>query len=334
MTEFAGLVAAILVAIAVACIAVGLARERLRWFAVTRTRRSAVGVSLFVLEAVVGVLLSSIDFGASIRDRVFTRQDWPLVPWVVVLVGVGAGIQLMVLLHDDFAETERAAHEREAQLARKDRAFILNLSNMINRAVSRKREKLAQVSDASALLAALDPKHAIAALIQYFWHVFDGMGPEKRETNFRLRVAYYRCTGQRLVLAHSWNGSEENCVPMSDDVRRRFRFDHLEGCLAVAASKSGAIYRVADTLEAHDDRQHPFWFFEQSERDTLKSIAALPIKLDGTKAPYSVLIVDTNVKNFFNTDQRQGLELEQVVKNLAQRLLLEERLESLVGEPS
>jgi hypothetical protein len=325
------LLTAIIIAIAALSLAAFGFRERLRWLAATRQRRVLVSAVLLVIEAVVALILSSIEFGGAVKGEAFTTQDAPLLPWLVVLTGTGAGMQTMVLLHDDFAETERAAFEKEAQLARRDRAFVSLLGNMINRAVARKREKFNAIQP-TELLSALDPKPAIAALVQASWHVFDKMGPEQRVSNFRLRVAYYRAEGAGLSLAHAWNGTDQDCVQLSDEARKRFRFNHHEGCLAVAASKNGSIYQVADTMEAHQDRQHPFWFFETAEHDTLKSIAALPIKLDGTKQPYSVLIVDTNQKAFFNaSDQRQALELEQVVVNLAQRLQLEERLGYLLG---
>lgn len=337
MTPFAGLILGLILAVTVPSVAVGVARERMRWAFRTRTKRVGLAVLLLVVEAIVALILSSIDFGLALKGPSFTPDDQPLLKWLLGLTAVGAALQTSVLLHDDYAEEERGVLQKEAELAKKDRAFVTLLSNVINKAVARKREKLIEVkeNDAVALLGALDPKLAIAALIQGSWHVFDQMGPEKRVGNFRLRVAYYRIVGgNRLTLAHAWNGTDQDCVTLSDDVRKRFRFDHPSGCLAVAASRSGGMLLVPDTVAAHDDRHQHFWFFEEpEERETLKSIAALPIKLDGTRGPYSVLVVDTNEKDFFNGEPRQRLELEQVVKNLAQRLQLEERLGVLIGEP-
>lgn len=323
----------VVVSSAAAAGAVLLLRSRLIPLIAPRNRSQVAGIVLLLLQLVVGFFIASVDFGEARKAGIFNPGDLTAMRWLIPFSAVGIALQAVLLLNADSAVKEREELRAQAEFARRDRNFTTLVSEVFLTVVSRKRERLKSVGTKEQLWKAMQPRVQMAALIQACWAIFDSMAPDEVPPDYRLRVAYYRCVDGGLEPAFAWNGNSSDCVPPRDEATKlRFRFDHPEGCLAVAAARDGGIYRVADTAEAAAKRSHPFVFFDEKERKTLKSIAALPVKLEGDPSPHGVLVVDTNLEGLFNQeDRRQELALLVVVENLAHRLHLEERLGKLMG---
>jgi hypothetical protein len=315
-----------------AAVLVLLFQARLRVLAATRRRRVVSSGVLLGVQAMIALLVASVDFGEARREGAFNPADLTAMRWLVPLAAIAVALELFISLHSDFAEEARGALERQLDFARRERNFATLVLEYFLNVVSRKRERLKLATSKSVLLDPQSPPEQMTALIQACWQVLDRQRT-RAETAYRLRVAYFRRTAVGLELALAWNGTSIDCVPKRDaKTRARFRFDHPEGCLAVAAARDGTMYRIPDTSADYAERASAFVFFDQNEVKTLKSIAALPIKIEGDSMAHGVLVVDTDEKGFFNPeDRRQELELGLLVENLAHRLQLEERLQSLLG---
>ncbi len=320
----------------VAAILVLVYQNKLHRIAATRRCRVIANAVLMAAQAMIALLVASMDFGEARRSGAFLAGDVSAVRWLTGLSPLAVALQLFVALHSDFAEEARAALLTQLDYARRDRNFANLMAGYFLNVVSRKRERLKAAASKAVLLDPAAPPQQITALIQACWQILDQQRKRDASEKYRLRVAYYRRNGVGLELALAWNGKSIDCVPTRDaKTRARFRFDHAEGCLATAAVKDGLMYRIADTSEDYERRASPFVFFDQNEARTLKSIAALPIKIEGDSMAQGVLVVDTDEKGFFDPeDRRQELELTTLVENLAHRLQLEERLQSLLGGKS
>jgi hypothetical protein len=328
----------ILFVVLAAAVAAGLVitfAERLLALMTTSRRRNVVGTLLLLTQLVAGFIIASVDFGQARKDGYFNAGDVDALRWLIPVAALGIALDVFMLLLSAHADKEKQELIAQAEFAKRERNFTTLVSGVFLNVVSRKRERLKSVKSRNQLLASLQPRLQMAALIQACWSLFDFLAPDDAPDDFRLRVAYYRRTPVGLEIAFAWNGVSSDCVPPRDAATmQRFRFDHPEGCLAVAAAQDGGIHRVADTEQAAAQRNHPFVFFDKNESQTLKSIAAMAVKLEGDPVPHGVLVVDTNLKGLFNgEDRRQGLVLEEIIENLAHRLHMEESLDALLGGP-
>ena len=325
MPEFIRSVLYVGAAAAVAAAMVYWFRENLRPLASTRPRRVLAGIGLVVVQLVVGIIVASIDFGVAREKGVFTAEDQNTIPWLIGFTAIGVALEAFVLLHEDFAEDERARMSR----VRSELDFQNLISLSFLKVVSMKRRKFVGVKDGNELLLRMKPNEQIAALVAVCWELINQLLKENAGTGHSLRVVYFRsCPGEnRLSLAHSWNGTSDNVVrPIAPE---KLDFADTTGCLAVAAAKTGVTYLIPDTQVEDHNATSAFHFFDKTQRNRLQSVAALPIKIDGDSPPHGVLMVDTDVKGFFHAERR--LPLEQVIANLAHRLQLEEQLTRLPG---
>jgi hypothetical protein len=102
-------------------------------------------------------------------------------------------------------------------------------------------------------------------------------------------------------------------------------------CLARNVAREGVARLVPSTEEADKDPHHPFRFFSAEQRKYLKSIAALPLKVQGESlSRYPVLTIDTDQNGAFDPkDERLTLRLNELVRNLAYRLQIETAIQRM-----
>jgi hypothetical protein len=176
----------------------------------------------------------------------------------------------------------------------------------------------------------LKPSEQLAGMVVVCWELINHLLVTRAGTGHQLRVAYFRPRQRRMSLAHCYNGTTDDCIAVdADEIAARLKFDHSTGCLVVAAAKNGLTYLIPDTVAEAAKPTSPFVFFDKTQTSRLRSIAALPIKLDGDVGPHGVLMVDTDLLGFFSQDLEAPLQ--QVIVNLAHRLQLEERIAQLPG---
>jgi hypothetical protein len=326
-----------------ACIAafllVAWQRGRLYPLAGTRLRRVIEGGVLVGVQLVLGIVLAAIDWREvlimGIRSSDDLRKYWA----IVILAFVATTLQTFVHLHADHAETEKKAAEKcvasaqaELKQSRDERDFFVLLLKTITRVVSLKRERVSQAEPGTVALA-LRPEDQIVALVAAAWEIVDSLINEARARDYRVRVAYFQKTRDGLELAHCYNGTQTDCVNFAEGHLSRFKFADSQGCLATASASRAQDYLVPDTDAADRDQHHPFTFFHPAERKSLKSIAALAVRVEGGPAPCNVLVIDTDRSGFFNEESVWlGERLRAIVSNLAHRLHLEECLLERKGE--
>jgi hypothetical protein len=308
-------------------------RARLVPLVSTRTRRFLVEVlALGAMQLVVAALFAVIDFPPILHTGRLQAHDDTLIWALVLAIPLTIWLQTFAFVHLDATEVERGVIVRERDDARAERTFFDLINQAFLAVVSSKRERLgkSKADNCAELISALNPSAQIARLITACWQIFDTMindGSDQGITRHRVRVAYFRVDAgnERLVCDYSWNGTAGDCVPAR--VRDHLSLQGSSPSLAVAAAKDGRVYCVPDPLASDRDAYHPFTFFDETEKNVLKSIVAIPIKLDGDAAPYDVLVVDTARPGFFDsTETWQQLQLNQICIALAHRLHMEKRL--------
>lgn len=116
--------------------------------------------------------------------------------------------------------------------------------------------------------------------------------------------------------------------PMTSN-RERFRLDNAAmECLAVYAVHKASPQIIKDAESADRDPTSPFNYFLISQREYIKSIAAIPLpKISATDDKIYVLVLDTDRNGFFRPEC--GELYETVVSNLACRLYYELNAENL-----
>lgn len=86
---------------------------------------------------------------------------------------------------------------------------------------------------------------------------------------------------------------------------------------------------IVENCELDED----FQFFNERQRNYLKSMIASPIKdlcLDGVNPVQTALVIDTNIPGYFREEDRPSLEI--AVREFAVRLSLEYAVSRLVSE--
>jgi hypothetical protein len=333
-------------------------RERIVPLLGTRPRRMfwEVGV-IGSLAALMAIMVEAVDW-KSVLLGTKTFLDTVLLWVMAVDLGGIVTAQSLAVAHADFVESkkrdaeekwarERAKWERnrvsfEAELdsVREQRDFAGIVNEAFLRVVSRKRERL-RTTGSNARFVELKPEIQYQALVSACWEIVEKLVNEsrQREAKHRVRVTYFRIVGRRLVVSHCWDGTAGDCfsrlIETDPSVRARFDLDSGETCLALAASKTGTMYWVKDAASDAKKSTRPFVYFdEQTERDELKSIVALPIKVSGDGAPYDVITIDTDREEYFDGGASQADQLGIVIRNLAHRLLLEKAVEDAIREKS
>jgi len=169
------------------------------------------------------------------------------------------------------------------------------------------------------------------SIIVACWEIFDKMINRDGEPHHRVRVAYFRVTGDRLVPVYCWNGNSSECVSLnggSPMVAASFTFDAVKGCVARAVSNSGETRWIQNAETADKDPGDPFFFFDATEHEKLKSMVVVPVRLEDDAARYDVVSIDTDREGYFNAAKR-GEALEHIIENMAHRLQLEKEMERL-----
>ena len=315
-------------------------RRRLPSIVAIRSRRIFVEVVLLcAFELTVGVLASAADLRAAFAGRIAPSDNavlWAL-PFVAAFVVL---LQGFAFLRSDTAETKfedlsRRYEALDTQLkdARSHRNFLSIVMRAFLNVVSFKRARLKAAKTHEEGMKAFQPTKQGMALTVACWEVFDKMINPEVEPRHRVRVAYFRVIGNGLVPVYCWNGNSDTCVSLvgrSPIVTQSFTFDAVRGCVARSVANSGETRWIPSAEAADKDPSDPFFFFDQSEHQTLRSMVVVPIRLEGDPPPYDVLSVDTGREGYFNAADRSD-QVRHVVENMAHRLLLEKEMERLSG---
>jgi hypothetical protein len=188
-----------------------------------------------------------------------------------------------------------------------------------------------------AIRSALAPQEQVARLTLAVHELFkQRIQSDHLAENPTLRVTLFFCdpSTRNLSVRYAWDGLSENCVTTAlENHSDKFSLDKgTTECLAAWAAVKGKIGIVPDAEAADKDENHPFHFFSIKQRTAIRSILAIPLVGLGQNLPAEfVLSIDTNIKNFFQTDRLQ--QYEALSKGLALRLLTESRIESALPLP-
>jgi hypothetical protein len=312
-----------------------LKRERLIGLLCTRPRR--IVWELFPLPALValaGIFIKAVDIKTIWQTHVVTDADVQLLYLLSVTAALILALQLFNFLHTDHAELRFQKVEQQRDLARRERDFSSMIPKLFLQVVSEKRLRLGQVQRKENLLEALDPKGQVTALLLVAHKCFVDIinGADGKHT---VRVALFRVKPDRSALYpyRSFDGLSGSCTSPPDKLEGFLQFAGPEMSLAVHASRNRRRILVPDAKEADADVRHPFNYFRinPTEKDTVKSIAALPIWLDGSPdGPTPVLVVNTSSQGFFTESAPLDEQLDTVMTNLAHRLQLEFQLVDLL----
>lgn len=292
-----------------------------------RSRRLAALVVSVFLQIILTGLFAATNWKEQLDAPRFNELSWTV--WAIaVLAPLHGFLGSLIAVQADYSQREVERLEMDLAVAEvsswtslSDLRFYQVNSRFINMVVSRKLERLLRGEGP-------DPVDQIDALTTAAWHMFYELVNSLNQTMHRVRVVLFVPDDQGgMEPFSSYDGTSTACVNLEhlpDEARLHFRLDHYDPALVVAASLSGQRHFVPDTEAAANDRTHPFRFFEPSEPENMKSIAAFPVRIDATSPPYSVLIVDTRSLGFFDpTDQELAEKIDFVVGSLSYRLLME-----------
>jgi hypothetical protein len=294
---------------------------------------------LGALQLVVAVLIGVVDLRAAWEGKIADGDSAFL--WALPFSGAAAILlQAFGVLRSDASEIDlgvvkkdQAALNTQLLDARSQRDFLSIVMRAFLNVVSFKRERLKAAKTPDEGIKALQPTRQGMALIVACREVFDKMINRPGQPHYRVRVAYFRVTGDRLALVYCWNGDSPKCISLgggSPVVAASFTFDAAKGCVARAVASTGETRWIPNAEAADKDPDDPFFFFDQSERETLKSMVAVPMRLEGEAPKYDVVSIDTDCEGYFNAADRRD-EVTHVVANMAHRLLLEKEMERLSG---
>lgn len=315
-------------------------RKRLPRLVATRPWRIFIEVIVVgALGVVVALMIGAVDLKGALAGKIASEDNGIL--WGLPFVGAALVLfQAFSAFRSDSSDREltelrtgRAVLENLLADARAQRNFFSIVSRAFLKVVSHKRERLKGAKNADDGIRALQPKHQGMSLIVACWEVFDKMINHDENTHYRVRVSYFRVVGDRLIPVYCWNGDSASCVSLgggSPTVAASFCFDSVKGCVARAVANSGETRWIPDAQVADKDPSNPFFFFDQSEPETLKSMVVVPVRVEGEGGKYDVVSIDTDCKGYFNDAERSD-EVLHIVENMAHRLHLEKEMERLMG---
>jgi hypothetical protein len=230
-------------------------------------------------------------------------------------------------------DRERAAHsklEQDFLSLQETCELFFSINKQFLFVVSRKRERLKLALNKAQIEGALDPQLQGQHLIMACWQIFSDLLKKVGGPTARLRIAYFRVVGRRLEPRYCWNGTAADCVSLGRgdmSVARAFMLDSKnETSAAQAAANTGETHWIPTT----STMGKPFTFFEHSEKQTLRSMVAAPVRIDGDVSPFDVVTLDTNLEGFFDSGRLSPL-FEHVLENLAYRLHMEKEVERLIA---
>lgn len=318
----------------VGAIAVLWQRRRLVALVSERSRRFAFQAGpLLVLEVGGALLAGSIGlntmWGTSVLSQGQVFALWALCGLLTLRVIS----QSFVVIHADDAEIRQIAVARERDDARAERDFFTLLNTAFVQVVSQKRETLRKGAGLADVLSDL-PARSRERLLGACWSIVNGLIQAGNGSGhpYRVRVAFFRAGKDGLDVAGSFDGTQSDCVCLSADVKRdHFRWDGKRNSLAKNVALKGVPRLVPSAIEAHNTTDHPFKFFQDEERQTLKSICALPLKLEQNDGNHcDVLVLDTNREGFFDPASRDlEIRIDYLRKNMVHRLHVEDAMEAI-----
>ena len=183
----------------------------------------------------------------------------------------------------------------------------------------KEENKCKPMSNLKNLHATMNPESQIGQLIMNTHLIFK----ERLQANSSLRIAYFCLDKDYMEPAYSWDGYNENCITTPlNKYREKFKIDCAAENLVVYVAHSGRIESVPSAEEAHAESRHPFYYYGEEQKEKIKSLVAIPLKVLDTLPDFKpVLVVDTNEPGFFGKYTEK--EFEHIQENLSNRLLTE-----------
>lgn len=169
----------------------------------------------------------------------------------------------------------------------------------------------------------LDPDEAIVRLIMNTHLLFK----TRLKPTSNLRIAYFQFDDDDhdyLQTPLSWNGTSLNCVRSpSEKYREKFNMKSSAAeCLAVSVALSGCIEPVPYAEDADGNSSHPFNYFGNEQREHIKSLVVIPLKVEDTMPDFKpLLVIDSDQPGFFGEFKEK--EFKYIQTNLSTRLLME-----------
>jgi hypothetical protein len=326
------------------------------WMEQRASNRRSVAIFGLVAAAIGALLLKFIDF-VKVAEGSPHPVSSHLLPFLPIATILPILVQALLLKQTDKRDTKLAAETKRADdaeaardLARKEEFFHFLISQSFLRAVGIKKDHVdgaiqsgslridpSHQADVKAFARkfkdVVSPKRQIGTLIQIVHEIFNKLIISAHGKG-DLRVAYFVLDKNgRFVAQYSWNGFTEDCLvtPNKKNHKNRLRINaHGERSVLLSAARSGDILIVENAHADHNDASLPFEFWHQGQRQSIASMVALPLGSANKGDCYShVVCIDTNVAGFFNKSQHVQLTL--VRNNLAQRLLCESGIETLLS---
>jgi hypothetical protein len=312
-------------------------RRRLVSWVSERFRRFALQAGpLLVLELAAALLGGTIGLDRMWSATSLTTAQSAVLWLLCVVLTLRVVLQAFVVVHADDAEIRQIAVAGELDDARSERDFFTLLNTSFVQVVSQKRETLRRGTDRKAVFSEL-PNQSRERLLGACWSIVNGLIQAGNSTGHqhRVRVALFRAGEEGLDVAASFDGTQSNCVCLRAEVKREyFRWDGKRNSLAKSVATTGVARLVQSATEAHNNPDHPFKFFLDEERQALKSICALPLKLEQNDGNHcDVLVLDTDREGFFDPASRAlGIRIDYLRKNMVHRLHVEDAMEAIAKE--
>lgn len=156
------------------------------------------------------------------------------------------------------------------------------------------------------------------------------------DTAHSLRLALYLPApdGSRLELRLSFDGRHPDVItsPLSQHAGRFcLKNGWQKGCLATYAAMRGGMHVISDTSRLTPEQAEIFSFFDDRQRERIKSIVAFAYEVDDHR-PFPVLVADSDLPAAFADSDACTLELLRTnFQEFASRLLLEAELLTLLN---
>jgi hypothetical protein len=273
-------------------------------------------------------------------ERSEAKADW----WPNAIAGAVAFVTwaiLQNLIEYRLKEADRSDAETLKKAEGRIEAFVSLMGTtqvLIDRKVNHMRSALSAQKGKSTTVKTmrdcLRPGIELDDLLTAICKYFIGLVPSQRQTAPNFRAVLFVSNGG--ILTPEWGSSYiDNSwekPPSFLANRDAFRLTEPVGAsLVVASVLNKAAMLHADTIDAA--ARGEFTFLHEGQASYLRSIFACPlgkVSRPGPKLEESVLVIDTNVPEFFQEEDRAFLEF--CLREFASRIKLELVLEAIFAQ--
>lgn len=260
---------------------------------------------LTVAGALGGIMLDLIDLSDAMDNRFNNRFHWQG-SILVACVFAGFGSVIFTWYKDlqvkkSLAEAEERDrinrdHERRQREIGK---IVATKAQNVRRAARNDQEKK---MSRTRLMKILQPEKQ---MLLNFLGLYECLR-ECLPPSASLRLALYAPSpdAQQLELEMSYDGRTHDIIasPRDQDASRfRLGNGYRAGCLATYTAVKGGMHVIADTMNLRPGQEEMFTFFDDRQRERIKSIVSFAFEADDQR-PFPVLIADTDHPGGFSGD--------------------------------